>query len=202
MITKILLALSCACIFMGASFEANSNNLYQSQDLELQYAERPETFVVFGDSLTSPDNSWAEQIDDMGLAQMKNHAQAGLRLIDLDIPDYLNCGRQKVIIWIGTNDAGNLIPTYQFKQELKDRLYFLKSRNCEVYIGLPIQLDVAAGWPKTGAYRTLVRGVSKNFNNVTVFDVPYDQSKTTDGLHPTIQHQAEIADFMINLLNL
>ena len=160
-------------------------------------------FWVFGDSLTAVPDSWARQIERNGLAIMNITAQPGARAIDTDMPRHLSCANSEVIYWLGTNDAGNEVPTMVFRQTIIDHMQFFKGRSCTVWLMPPIIVDLSPRLlERTTKMNTIVKNIARNYKNVTVIEPPYDGSDTTDGLHPTVSQQTWIADFVATEIGL
>lgn len=162
----------------------------------------PRDISVFGDSLSSPSYSWLEQINRLEYAQMRNMAVAGSMLVATEIPRQLNCHTTDVILWSGTNDAGANINLAWYERSLNDKLAFLETRGCTVWLGLPVQLDISEGWADTREYRKIGRKLAQRYQNTRAVNVPYNQEQTLDGLHPTEEQHAAIAEFWIRELKL
>lgn len=169
-------------------------------------ADAKQNFWLLGDSLSSPSDSWANQLDDDGYATISNLSQAGLTLVDSDLPRYLKCNADtKVIIWLGTNDAGSLASLKLFERTLIDHLAFLEGRKCKVFLLEPLTLDhFESSTVKAHAQDVirLVRKHAKKNPNVIRLKVPYSSNDTTDGLHPTTAQHSSIAHFMQTKLQL
>lgn len=160
---------------------------------------------VFGDSLTSPANSWAEVIDDQGYAQIRNTARAGLRLVDVTMPNWLYCWQgEEVVLRLGTNDAGNNVPAAVYEQKLIDVLQFLQGRDCKVWLMLPIRFTGGGQEldQRLRKFKQITRRTGRNYQNVTILDVPYNEKETGDGLHPTAEAQEIAAAWIIEALKL
>ena len=143
-------------------------------------------YWVFGDSLTSQPDSWANQLDDYGFATINNGAQPGLRLVDLTLPGYIKCGPSEVIVWLGTNDAGNNVLKPHYVQALTDALQFFEGRQCNVWLILPLLFDTLGPQmqERTLAVREWTLQTASPYTNVTILDPPYSPDQTVDGLHP------------------
>ncbi len=170
-------------------------------------SQEPETHLditVFGDSLTSARDSWAENIDDWGYAQIRNYAVAGSRLIDTEIPNQVTCrmigltDATRVIVSLGTNDAGSKTNLKLYKQKLTDMLQFLEGRNCTVFLVKPIK----PSFIDSSKYRQATTRIARRYDNVTILNMPYDEERTIDGLHPTASQQEDIARWFITQLGL
>ncbi len=160
-------------------------------------------YWVFGDSLTSEHNSWASQLNNRGLAHIQNVAQAGSLMVGTSMPTQMSCRNREVILWLGTNDAGTGIPLTQYEISLRDKLAFLKNRDCRVWLVMPLKLELSRGHSvRTWKVRKLTRRVSREYSNTTLLDAPYNPIDTTDGLHPTTEQAGEIADWFAKRLNL
>jgi lysophospholipase L1-like esterase len=170
--------------------------------------QQKEVIWLFGDSLSAPSYSWAEQIDDAGNAQIMNTARNGLRMVDVDMPDWLVCsaGSDKVIIWLGGNDALGDIPDAAVSQQFRDMMHFLTGRGCDIYVILPPDGN-GASWPdweaKLNAKRVVIFGdLWGKFPNVTLIDMPWDWGQTLDGLHQNEYQHSVQAAHMITALGL
>jgi len=163
-------------------------------------ADETQHYWVFGDSLTSTPDSWANQLDDLGFATINNAAQPGLRLVDLTLPRYLNCVHSEVIIWIGTNDAGNKIPKKRYEQALTDAMQFFEGRECKVWLILPLQLDTLGSelQERTLAAREWTLQIASMYSNVSILDPHYSPDQTVDGLHPNTGAQFWTAVYLLN----
>jgi len=157
-------------------------------------------YWIFGDSLTSSPDSWANQLDDHNFATINNAAQPGLRLVDLTLPRYIKCADSEVIMWIGTNDAGNNITKDRYEQALTDKLKFLEGRECKVWLILPLQLDTLGPelQARTMAAREWTLQIASLYSNVTILDPPYSPDQTVDGLHPNTGAQFWTAVYLAN----
>ena len=104
-------------------------------------ADESRVYWLLGDSLSSPHDSWANQLDDDGWATINNMSQPGLTLSDSSLPRYISCNpTTQVIIWLGTNDAGSDVHPALIERTLIDHLAFLMGRGCKVVILEPLQL--------------------------------------------------------------
>ena len=168
------------------------------------YADDSQHYWVFGDSLTSTSDSWANQLSEYNFATINNTAEPGLRLVDLTLPGYLRCTNSEVIMWIGTNDAGNKIPQARYEQALVDKLQFFEGRNCTVWLVLPLDLTTL-GYEleeATQAARAWTTQVASSYSNVTILDPPYNPEHTTDGLHPTTGAQFWTAVYLADAIGM
>ena len=166
-------------------------------------ADNSKAYWVFGDSLTSEDKSWASQLNDLDFAHIQNLAQAGSLLTNSSIPKQLSCVQREVIYWLGTNDAGHGVGEALYKLKLNNHMTTLKNRGCVVYLVLPIQVNLTpAHTTRTLAARDWTYDVGVSYTNVVILDAPYDETQTTDGLHPTDGAQFWLAVYFSNELGL
>jgi hypothetical protein len=166
-------------------------------------ADDSQGYWVFGDSLTSEDKSWASQLNDLDFAHIQNLAQAGSLLTNSSIPKQLSCYRRQVIYWLGTNDAGFGIDEELYKLKLNNHMTTLKNRGCVVYLVLPVQVNITPEHTtRTIAARDWTYDVGVLYTNVVILDAPYDETQTTDGLHPTDAAQFWLAAYFSNVLGL
>jgi lysophospholipase L1-like esterase len=132
-------------------------------------------YYVFGDSLTSPSISWANQLNREGLTNLQINAVPGRRLIDLTIPtDLRYTGEiQGVIIHLGTNDAGWGVPLEEFRQHYVD-----------IIGSIDPDLSVVCVLPPYNDWNTPVDPFRATVMEIcpTVWDVP--TSHRSDGIHP------------------
>ena len=168
-------------------------------------ADNTQHFYLFGDSLSAVPNSWAELLNKYDYAHIHNISRGGLRLIDITIPEWLYCSKYtQVIIRLGTNDAGNMVTDQDYEVKLRQHLDTLQSKEGQVWLALPLHLTElgSAIEERTLAKRALTERVSREYQNVTLLDVPYDPNETTDGLHPTAWQQVWTALWFITALEL
>ena len=166
-------------------------------------ADSSQAYWVFGDSLTSEDRSWASQLNDLDFAHIQNLAQAGSLLTNSSIPKQLSCYNRKVIYWLGTNDAGHGVDEALYKLKLNNHLTTLQNRGCVVYLVLPVQVNLTPEHTtRTIAARDWTYDVGVLYTNVVILDAPYDETQTTDGLHPTDGAQFWLSVYFSNALGL
>jgi lysophospholipase L1-like esterase len=74
-------------------------------------------YYIFGDSLTSPGYSWANQMDTHYRQVL---AVPGLRLKEFSLPTWIKPTDEitGIILFIGTNDAGSGVPVDEFADRL------------------------------------------------------------------------------------
>jgi len=166
-------------------------------------ADSSQSYWVFGDSLTSEDKSWASQLNDLDFAHIQNLAVAGSQLTKSTIPSQLSCRNREVIYWLGTNDAGSGVDEALYKLKLNNHMTTLKNRGCVVYLVLPIQVNFTPDHTtRTLAARAWTYDVGVLYTNVVILDAPYDETQTTDGLHPTDGAQFWLSVYFANVLGL
>ena len=169
-----------------------------------------EVIYLFGDSLSAPSYSWAEQIDMSGEAQIMNYARNGLHMVDVDIPDWIACkpGADKVIIWLGGNDALNTneVSDVSVETQFRDMMLFLTGRSCDVYVILPPH-GAGSRFPdwedRLNRKRGVIFGVLwGKFPNAHMLDMPWDWNQTPDGLHQNQYLHSIQAEYMREVLGL
>lgn len=167
-------------------------------------ADQTQRFWLVGDSFSSEPDSWAEQLDDIEYAFIQNLSVEGARLIDVTMPTWLNCDRSEVILRIGTNDAGSGVSDEDFENKLRKHLNDLTVQQCKVWLVLPLHLTHlgSAVEQATLDKRAITDIVSREYQNVTLLDPPYDHTKTVDGLHPTTGAQSWTAIWFASALGL
>lgn len=154
--------------------------------------------VVFGDSLSGYADAWPDQM----VTNMRNHAQGGLTLRDFEVPSWLGCSNKRyrsdeVILWLGTNDATQGIPSHVFSAKLREVLSVLRVRGCTVYLALvPEWTDHPVVAHRLEKYRQVQRDVARLFRNVEVFEIPYDRDMLIDLIHPNLAQSYIQAHFV------
>jgi len=166
--------------------------------------DKPQRFYLFGDSLSAAHNSWAELLNDYDMAQIHNISRGGLRLVDITIPHWLACNDAEVIIRLGTNDAGNRVSDEDYAKALRNHLDTLQAKSCKVWLALPLhltELGEELEW-RTREKRNLTARIAREYQNVSVMDVPYNPHETTEGVHLTGLEQLWTALWFIEELGL
>jgi hypothetical protein len=138
-------------------------------------------YYVYGDSLTSPGHSWANQLR---THHRQVHAVPGLRLVDLTLPHWLKPTAELpgVLLALGVNDAGSGVPVTVFEAHLVSLIDQAHAQ------GLTVACLVIPYWPglpHTGApfdpYRTAQATWCPQL--VTVVVTPDVMADSPDGLH-------------------
>lgn len=178
--------------------------------LQVHAVEQKEVVIVIGDSLSAPSYSWAEIIDDSGAAQIMNFSRNGLHLIDVTIPSWIGCkpGADKVVIWLGGNDALNTaeVPDATVAAKFRDMMALLTVRNCDIHVILPPH-GAGAKFPSWEDRLNRKRGVIfgelwGKYPDSHMIDMPWNWSMTLDGLHQNKALHAIQAKFMTQRLGL
>jgi hypothetical protein len=166
-------------------------------------ADTTQNFLVFGDSLTCPNHSWANLIHKAGLANFQISAQPGLRMIDIDPPRHImSYGDQwGAIIWLGSNDAGQGIPPKWVAMYTRSKVAFLQSRGFKVYLVLPVYFPDHAQAQLMQTMRDTITEIANEYG-VEILDPPFPYDDTGDGIHPTRHGHLMLAFYFINALGL
>lgn len=142
-------------------------------------------FVAFGDSLTSEPYSWANQFNELGMAYVQVHAQAGRRLVDWGIPgDLVSKAGQRAIVYLGANDAGSGVAiegVAGFRAVARERLWVLKERGFDPVVVLPPLFPFQDGAAEP--YRAVLVDTAGEFG-LQVIDPLFPFDDTLDGVHP------------------
>ena len=142
---------------------------------------------IFGDSLSSPTGcEWPRHLQETHA--IHNYAQAGLTLDAMDIPNHLRLrGESTVVIWAGSNDAGQQLGVEQTKTKLREIIKIMKLRWADqvIVMGLPAFIDKK--------YRKAIRKVASS-ERVTYVPQLWGSEATSDGIHPTCDYNRIIAD--------
>lgn len=168
-----------------------------------------EEYYVFGDSITSPSNSWVNIVNhwhthrpDAGFPYLKNGAVAGTTLAGFDFPDHLRQARKfngellntrGVILAYGTNDAGSGVPLDVFEQKLIDVMAQAEDSHLTVTCILPYLIDSFN--IDTRPYRTLEKQHCHEWIDITL-----DHTDSPDGLHLGPNGQATMAIHVLQKL--
>lgn len=150
-----------------------------------QAAKEDTTIMVFGDSLTAPSYSWAELLDDSGKAHVQNVSRGGLKLVELDIPDWLQCNTltrfepDMIVLWLGTNDGFWGEPLEDIEFSLRATLDKLALTTCKLTLILPIEMGRAA------SLRDLFSTVLVDYPEVFIVDMPFAPRLMEDDVHQT-----------------
>lgn len=138
-------------------------------------------YYIISDSLSSPTGcEWPLQLQ----GAIHNYAQAGLTLAAFDLPHHFRTEpNSKAIIYIGTNDAGAGYKVSAFKQQLKELVSVLRSRNmAQIYIVAQPYLDIHES--KLNTFRAVTKAVAQEVA-ATYLDPGWGTSSTMDGVHPS-----------------
>jgi GDSL-like Lipase/Acylhydrolase family len=166
-------------------------------------ADTTQNFLIFGDSLTCPNYSWANLIHKADLANFQISAQPGLRMIDIDPPRHIMPygGEWGAIIWLGTNDAGSGISPYHVSLFTRSKVAFLQSRGFKVYLVLPVYFP---DHPQAHLMQTMRDTITEIANEygADILDPPFPYDDTSDGIHPSRHGHLLLAFYFINALGL
>lgn len=140
--------------------------------------------VIFGDSLSSPTGcEWSRHLQDEYAIQ--NYAQAGVTADAFSIPSHWRPRpHSKLVIWIGSNDAGAGLKSP--KDKIRELVKTAKLRGVEdiLIVGLPKFID--------RRYRYSVRSAARA-EKVGYLPQSWGSEVTSDGVHPTCEYHEQIA---------
>jgi lysophospholipase L1-like esterase len=139
---------------------------------------------VYGDSLTSPQYSWANQINkhnDLGGPYLQIHAVPGMTLTRFVMPSWISWtyDMQAVLIFLGANDIGADIPLELFAKSAQvAHEQAVASRLPLICVRIPDLPHIPEYQRKVESYR-----IAMEPHCDYVIDVPLDLRDTPDGLH-------------------
>ena len=136
-------------------------------------------YFVYGDSLTSPYYSWANQVS---THYLQVNAVPGLRLREFELPAWIKPtpDLKGVLLFLGANDAGSGVPVAEFYAKLER---VVAQANAQ---GLPVVCVAVPVWPNLnhfdgGPYRDAQAALC---GTIITLDVSVDvMADTPDGLH-------------------
>lgn len=166
-------------------------------------ADTTQNFLVFGDSLTSPNHSWANLIHKLEIANFQISAQPGLRMIDIDAPRHIRPygGEWGAVIWLGTNDAGSGLSPDQVAMYTRPKVAFLQSRGFRVYLVLPVYFPNHPRAQLMQTMRDTITEIAHEYG-AEILDPPFPYDTAADGIHPSPQGHVLLASYFIDALRL
>lgn len=161
--------------------------------LVLSCSVQAEGVICIGDSITTPADSWCEQLGQ----HHKVLAQNGRTIAGYDLPRDIKAGRPytTAVYYLGTNDMilrSNLITWYPF---FVAHIDLLESRGFRVVVLIPPEYpDITSNLRTTMWLTCQHKGYECHL-------APYDFYMTEDGYHPTPSLHQDIAYFVQDILS-
>jgi hypothetical protein len=156
-----------------------------------------ERVIVIGDSIAAQPDSWPRLLQ--GLDNLQVMAQSGRTIRDFTIPADLEVGDFDTVIYmLGSVDAYSQYPVRHSQRKLAVHLRFLVDRGFRVIVLLPPISSTLQ--PYIGHTRRMIVSTARDIG-VEVRNIPvWDESLTTDGVHPTATLSAMVADWVSMLI--
>ena len=154
-----------------------------------------EPMAVIGDSITASKTSWANRLttDEQPMYIM---AQSGRTIRDYDMPrDWWARNYRVVIYFIGTNDIIQDQSLMKVQRIFRQHIEFMQARRFKPIVILPpVYPDYV---DSSLAIRKMMKATCSN-HKVSVIDLDeaWEPWWTFDGIHPTTQGQALMAQYI------
>jgi lysophospholipase L1-like esterase len=178
-----------------------TNNLFLHGLFKNYYAKRmPKGIYLYGDSLNSPRNSWANVINrELGSPHIQVQAMPGMVVSRLTPLEWQEPTKEidTVMVFMGTNDAGQDL---DFRPEMRDMVDYAEQVNLDlIWVQIPpnVEKDFENyhNLPHTRDYSKHREYITNTVD--TVITIPTFLSDTPDGLHMGPKGQREFAANMI-----
>jgi hypothetical protein len=187
-----------------------TNNPQWRNFYEDYYREKlPKGMFVYGDSLTSPQNSWANLIlKEMDRPHIQVQAMPGMIVAALDMLEWQRPTNEidTVMVFMGTNDAGSKQPKEQFIKKIEKALAYTRRQHLKlIWVQIPpnVEKDFADYWSiesdaDYSEYRSILSSYQDKLDLITIETHLQD---SPDGLHMGDEGQREICANIIVALS-
>lgn len=135
---------------------------------------------VFGDSHSESARvkAWPDYIQERTGVVVKNLSTGGVKIIDSDVPRQTWCrnGRDRVVVFLGHNDAMQGVQPWMYKRQYRRMLGDLQALKCKVLLILPPERE------ETRDIREFIR-YSAGVYGYPWIDLKWPEDGLRDGIH-------------------
>ena len=159
--------------------------------------------IVIGDSISEHIYCWPHELRlENPHLNMQLMTQSGRTIRDFSLPrDMRNVSKKDVVIYfLGTNDAFQGYTMRYVNEAFVSQMVFLQERGFSIIVLLPPA--ASSLMPRIEHVRTAIKMQSMRLG-ITYYDMNFwDESMTSDGIHPAPELSRLVAEFVYSLLEL